>query len=69
MFVRTDSSQLSLYDLGSLQKQAQYDFPTRVAVAHFSPDGHRLLVVTADQTAYIFDVSASQAKAAEAAGK
>jgi WD40 repeat protein len=59
MAVRTERRQLSLYDLATLDARAEYDFSSPVAFSAFSADGKRLLVLTADQTVYLFDVSAT----------
>jgi WD40 repeat protein len=57
--VRTERRQLSLYDLATLDQRAEYDFSSPVAFSAFSADSKRLLILTADQTVYLFDVSAA----------
>jgi WD40 repeat protein len=56
--VLTQREQLTLYDLNSMNATNRYSFTSPVVEYRFSQDGKRLLVVTADQTAYIFDSSA-----------
>jgi WD40 repeat protein len=48
---------LELYDLTSFEKRQQYSFGGRLSLVRFSPDGKRLLVLTANQTVYLLDVS------------
>ena len=57
--VRTDSGELELYDLTTMQKRATYDFSSRIAFDGFSGDGKRLLVLTADQVVYVLDPAAN----------
>jgi WD40 repeat protein len=54
-----DSSkwEVTLYELGSSEPRQQYAFAQPVVCKMFSADGKRLLVFTADQTVYLFDVS------------
>jgi WD40 repeat protein len=54
--VETESGQLSIYDLNSSQLRQQYNFSDPVSFQTFSRDGNRLFVMTASQTAYIFDL-------------
>ena len=49
---------LFLYDLATGAKLDQQIFPESIAYSHFSADGHRLLVLTRHQVAYVLDVSA-----------
>jgi WD40 repeat protein len=58
MCVRSNPDQLALYDLASMELRREYSFSSPVAFQHFSRDGQRLLVLTADQAAYQLDVSA-----------
>jgi hypothetical protein len=55
--VRSNPDQLALYDLASMELRREYSFSSPVAFKEFSQDGKRLLVLTADQTAYQLDVS------------
>ncbi len=56
--VENKNGSLELYDLTSLEKRQQYSFGGRLSLVRFSPDGKRLLVLTADQNVYLLDVSA-----------
>jgi WD40 repeat protein len=66
MTVHTESGELELYDLATMQKRNAYAFPSDIAVNAFSGDGKRLLVLTADQTVYMLDPAASDKTAAVA---
>jgi WD40 repeat protein len=57
--VPNSTGQLSLYDLQTSQVKRQYQFPARVALQQFSEDGKRMFVLTSDQTAYVFDLTAN----------
>jgi WD40 repeat protein len=54
-----DSSkwEVTVYDLTSSEPRQQYTFARPVVCKMFSADGKRLLVFTADQTVYLFDVA------------
>jgi WD40 repeat protein len=52
-----NGTQLVLHDLNNGAKLDQQQFPDMIAYVHFSQDGHRLLVVTRNQTVYILDVA------------
>lgn len=56
--VETERGQLTLFDLATGERRDRFDFAAPVSLAHFSDDGKRLLVVTADQTAYLLDLAA-----------
>jgi len=58
MTARTQSGELTLYDLQTLQTCAVYNFDSRVAFSGFSGDGKRLLVMTANQAVYLLDTTA-----------
>ena len=58
--VEKDARELDLYDLNSQQLRRQYVFADPIALKHFSEDGQRLLVLTASQTAYLLDLTASE---------
>jgi hypothetical protein len=58
--VEKDARELDLYDLNSQQLRRQYVFADPIALKHFSEDGQRLLVLTASQTAYLMDLTASE---------
>ena len=53
---------LELYDLTSFEKRQQYSFGGRLSLVRFSPDGKRLLVLSANQIVYLLDVSAATAR-------
>jgi WD40 repeat protein len=53
------SERLSLYDLSTFEKRAEYVFGSPVIVTEFSGDGKRLLITTADQTVYLLDLTVS----------
>lgn len=55
--VETERGQLTVYDLASGERKDQFTFSAPVALVHFSADGRRLFVLTADQTAYVLDLS------------
>jgi WD40 repeat protein len=55
---------LDLYDLASTELRAQYKFSDSVVYRAFSSDGHRLFVLTSDQTAYILDLAVTASPAA-----
>ncbi|MGH9778147.1 MAG: hypothetical protein ACRD5I_07020, partial [Candidatus Acidiferrales bacterium] len=59
--VENERGVLALYDLTSLEKRAEHIFSAPLSLAAFSPDGTRLLVVTAGQTAYVLEVAAPAA--------
>jgi WD40 repeat protein len=56
--VETERGQLTLFDLSTGERRDRYDFSSPVSLAHFGDDGKRLLVLTADQTVYLLDLSA-----------
>jgi hypothetical protein len=66
MSVRTERGALAVYELATLELRATYDFNSRVAFSAFGADGKRLLVLTSDQTVYLFDLT-KKADAAVAA--
>ena len=53
-----------MYDLKSGAKRGDFLLPEDVAYAHFSADGKRVLVLTANQTVYVLDASGAAAPAA-----
>ena len=55
--VNSESRHVKLYDLTTMQLRQEYIFADAVVFKSFSPDGKRLLVVTASQTIYIVDTS------------
>jgi WD40 repeat protein len=58
LVIQNETGQLDVYALPSLEKCRQLDFPSRISLQQFSADGKRLFVLTANQTAYIFDTAA-----------
>ena len=50
-----ETGQVNVYDLKSLEKRAVFAFPYHISAWAFSADGKRLLILTANQIAYIFD--------------
>ena len=53
----SEKREVTVYDLASSEPRQQYAFAQPVACKMFSADGKRLLVFTADQTVYLFDVT------------
>ena len=51
------AGRLVLYDLESMHRKDQFTFTHRVPLKAFSGDGKKLFVLTADQTAYVLDVT------------
>jgi hypothetical protein len=60
---------MAIYDLRSLEQRTVYDFASRIAFSAFSGDGKRLLVLTAEQTVYIFDLTVPPTSSADVATK
>jgi hypothetical protein len=65
--IQNEVGQLILYQSVSLEKRDELDFSSPISLARFSGDGKRLFVLTANQTAFILDVSTLSQAAAEAA--
>jgi WD40 repeat protein len=55
--VENESGQLTLYDVASMEKRDEFVFSAPVSMTAFSPNGKSLFVLTANQTAYVLDVS------------
>jgi WD40 repeat protein len=53
-----ETGQLQIFDLATMEKRDELRFNSPIAMYRFSDDGKRLFVLTAGQTAYIFDVAA-----------
>ena len=53
-----ETGQLQIFDLATMEKRDELRFNSPIAMYRFSDDGKRLFVLTAGQTAYIFDVNA-----------
>jgi WD40 repeat protein len=58
-----EAGQMLLFNLVSMEKFDELQFPSVIAMYRFSADGKRLFVLTAAQTAYVFDVAALSKKA------
>jgi WD40 repeat protein len=57
--INGEVGEVNLYDMATSQLRQQYSFSDPVSFKTFSPDGNRLFVITASQTAYILDVTAT----------
>jgi WD40 repeat protein len=57
--VENDRGQLLIYDLASGQKRDEFSFSSAISLIQFA-EGKRLFVLTANQTAYLFDLSAQK---------
>jgi hypothetical protein len=55
LIVENEAGQVDVYDLKTLEKRAHLTFAYHISAAAFSADGKRLLILTANQIAYIFD--------------
>jgi WD40 repeat protein len=53
-----EAGQLLFYDVSTMEKRDELRFNSPISMKRFSDDGKRLFVLTASQTAYIFDVAA-----------
>lgn len=58
LLVENETGQVNVYDLKSLERRAVLAFPYHISGWAFSADGKRLLILTANQIAYIFDSQA-----------
>ena len=56
--VESEARQINVYDMATSQFKQQYTFSDPVSFKRFSPDGSRLFVITASQTAYFLDLTA-----------
>jgi WD40 repeat protein len=56
--LENEAGELSIYDMSHSQLKQHYAFADGISLKTFSPDGSRLFVVTASQTAYILDLTA-----------
>jgi len=48
---------LNLYRLADMQSVEQFVFTSSVTLVEFSEDGKKLIVLTSNQTAHVFDIS------------
>jgi hypothetical protein len=55
--------EVNVYDISTSQLRHAYKFPVSVAFKKFSSDGRGLFVLTRDQTAYVLDLSVTEAQA------
>lgn len=55
--IENRAGQLEIYELPSMQKRDELTFTSRISLARFSKDGKKLFALTANQEAYIIDVS------------
>jgi hypothetical protein len=53
--IENESGQLDIYGLPDFEKRAQLNFSSNISFADFGRTGDRLLVLTSDQTVYIFN--------------
>jgi WD40 repeat protein len=55
--VANESGKLNIYDLATMQNIEQFVFTGSVTLVEFSEDGKKLIVLTSNQTAHVFDIS------------
>ena len=55
--VTNESGKLNLYRLADMQSVEQFVFTGSVTLVEFSEDGKKLIVLTSNQTAHVFDIS------------
>ena len=55
--VTNESGKLNVYSLATMQNLEQFVFTGSVSLVEFSEDGKRLIVLTSNQTAHVFDIS------------
>jgi hypothetical protein len=58
--------ELTFYNLSTGENQTRLTFPRTAAFVRFSLDGKKLFVLSAEQTAYMFDVEKLTPKVAQA---
>lgn len=58
--VENERGQLTLYDLATLQQRDQFNFANPVMMTKFSADGQKLFVLTANQTAYVLEMTTAR---------
>ena len=64
LVIENQPGHMQVYSLPSFEKIVEQTFSSPLAYAHFSQDGHQLVVITANQTAYFFDTAFKSASAA-----
>ncbi len=57
LFIANETGKLNLYDLSNMQSVEEFVFTSPVAMLEFSEDGKKMIVLTSNQTAHIFDIS------------
>jgi WD40 repeat protein len=62
--VENEIGKIAFYNLNTLEKVDEMVFSSAIAMLQFSPDGHRLFVLTSDQTVYVLDASSLTSKKA-----
>jgi WD40 repeat protein len=55
--VTNEDGKLNLYRLADMQSVEQFVFTSSVTLVEFSEDGKKLIVLTSNQTAHVFDIS------------
>jgi Peptidase family M48 len=55
LLLENGTGQIDVYDLKTFEKRAHLTFPYHLSAAAFSADGRRLLILSANQVAYVFD--------------
>jgi hypothetical protein len=60
---QNERGQLSIYNLAAQSKTEEYVLSSPIVFVDFAPDGRRLFVLTANQTAYVFALIATPAVA------
>ena len=58
--VENEAGHVEVYDLKTLEKQNEMDFPRPIAFYQFATEGKNLFVVTTDQTAYLMGLNVIQ---------
>jgi hypothetical protein len=57
--VENETGQLAVYNIDSMEKRDQFTFSGPLAMVRFDPEGKKLFVLAASQTAYVLDVSSA----------
>ncbi len=57
--VENGPGRVALYDLDTMKRRDDFTFTHAVSLTSFSSDGKKLLVVTADQTAYVLNIGSA----------
>lgn len=68
--VGNETGEIDVYSLPAIEKRTHLAFSSPISFVSFSSDGKRLLVLTANQTAYVFDTAVlAQGEAKETTAK